>query len=372
VLRREVESARAALVSAGPLADRIRGRHTVAWAPDVLGTPLKHLGQVRQIALLLVFEGALKADAEQSDAALADCRAALNAARSIGDEPTLNSQLTRMVNIRLVLPVVEQILAQGEPSEAELAAIQRMLEDEATHPGFLIAMRGERAAVELAFSQTESGNSGTFAPSFWGVGDAEVGPPPAAPLISFLARPRIKFVHADALEVTDFAATCARLPICEQGPKMAGMPYRADISDHFLLRFMLTSAAQAESFGRGTAATRTTAVMVALERFRRARGRWPERLAELVPAYLREVPTDPFDGRPLRYRRRADGVVVYSIGSNLIDDGGAIRPAPPVTPGTATRPALDTGFQLWDVEHRRLPPLPPFVGPLLPDANMPR
>jgi hypothetical protein len=112
--------------------------------------------------------------------------------------------------------------------------------------------------------------------------------------------------------------------------------------------------------------------MIALERFRRARGRWPERLSELVPAYLRELPVDPFDGRPLRYRRLADSVIVYSIGSNGIDDGGAIRPAPPVPPGTAPmKPPADIGFQLWDVERRWLPPLPPFVGPL-PDTSVPR
>ncbi len=61
---------------------------------------------------------------------------------------------------------------------------------------------------------------------------------------------------------------------------------------------------------------------LAAERFRLARGRWPETLDELVPAYLDAVPEDPFDGKPLRYRRRPDGFTVYSIGENGRDDGG--------------------------------------------------
>jgi hypothetical protein len=45
-------------------------------------------------------------------------------------------------------------------------------------------------------------------------------------------------------------------------------------------------------------------------------------LNELVPTYLSSLPRDPFDGEPLRFKRRASGYVVYSIGSDLRDDGG--------------------------------------------------
>ena len=41
----------------------------------------------------------------------------------------------------------------------------------------------------------------------------------------------------------------------------------------------------------------------------------------LVPDELEAVPLDPFDGRPFRYdaKRR----IVYSVGKNLVDDGGS-------------------------------------------------
>jgi hypothetical protein len=62
------------------------------------------------------------------------------------------------------------------------------------------------------------------------------------------------------------------------------------------------------------------------------------------------VPTDPFDGRPLRYRRLADGVVVYSVGDDRADDGGTLADDFPPPAGT------DLGVRLWDVPHRRQPP----------------
>lgn len=50
-------------------------------------------------------------------------------------------------------------------------------------------------------------------------------------------------------------------------------------------------------------------------------GALPTTLEELVPRYLSDLPTDPMDGNPLRYdpaQRK-----VWSIGRNLVDDGGA-------------------------------------------------
>lgn len=48
---------------------------------------------------------------------------------------------------------------------------------------------------------------------------------------------------------------------------------------------------------------RAVAVSLAWHLYRAERGRWPERLEELVPEYLLRLPTDPFhdDGRPIGY-----------------------------------------------------------------------
>jgi len=48
-------------------------------------------------------------------------------------------------------------------------------------------------------------------------------------------------------------------------------------------------------------------------------------LSDLVPIYLPQAPQDPFDGRPLRYRRLEPGFVVYSVGPARTDDGGQRR-----------------------------------------------
>ena len=95
---------------------------------------------------------------------------------------------------------------------------------------------------------------------------------------------------------------------------------------------------------------------VALQRYRRQHDRWPDTLDALVPAFLAEVPVDPHDGKPLRYRRLTDGIVIYSIGPDKIDDGGKLDRVKVGTTGS------DVGIQLWDPAKRRQPPPPPPKG----------
>ncbi|MBU0678356.1 MAG: hypothetical protein KJ626_09580 [Verrucomicrobia bacterium] len=58
----------------------------------------------------------------------------------------------------------------------------------------------------------------------------------------------------------------------------------------------------------------------ALQTYRREAGEYPTDISLLVPEYLPEIPIDPFDDRPLRYAPHTG--TLYSVGDNLIDDGG--------------------------------------------------
>jgi hypothetical protein len=65
---------------------------------------------------------------------------------------------------------------------------------------------------------------------------------------------------------------------------------------------------------------------LAIEAFRNQESRLPQKLEEVAPKILADVPTDPFDGAPLRYRRRENGFVLYSIGRDREDNGGREKP----------------------------------------------
>jgi len=121
---------------------------------------------------------------------------------------------------------------------------------------------------------------------------------------------------------------------------------------------------------RTHATLRCAQVALALEEFRLKHDRWPNSLAELEKEIDIKIPLDPFDGRPLRYLKRTDGVTVYSVGRDRTDNGGKLPKK------WSDQRDVDEGFQLWDPKHRRQPPViddrPPLgFGPMGPMQGIP-
>ncbi|NOZ40580.1 MAG: hypothetical protein GXP24_10185 [Planctomycetes bacterium] len=61
---------------------------------------------------------------------------------------------------------------------------------------------------------------------------------------------------------------------------------------------------------------------LALRAFQLDNNRYPEKLDELLPDYLPAVPQDSFASGPLSYHPQADSYLLYSLGSDGIDDNG--------------------------------------------------
>lgn len=81
-------------------------------------------------------------------------------------------------------------------------------------------------------------------------------------------------------------------------------------------------------------------VGVAIARYRAQQGHPPQTLDELVPGLLLELPRDPFNDEPLRYKSDAAGIVVYSVGPDGKDDAGR------ALHGDGPSPEGDTAFHL--------------------------
>jgi len=105
-----------------------------------------------------------------------------------------------------------------------------------------------------------------------------------------------------------------------------------------------------EVYARSVGLSRCVSVALAAERFRLQRGQFPDQAADLVPGFLTAIPKDPFDGQPLRYRRTDNGVVIYTIGDDKVDDGGHVAPQP----GQRGDRASDFGSRLLDPDKRGL------------------
>ena len=77
---------------------------------------------------------------------------------------------------------------------------------------------------------------------------------------------------------------------------------------------------------RGQTLQTSAAIACAVERYYLKWGHYPETLDALVPEFLNQIPTDPMDLKPMRYRRTdAGSFIVWSVGDNGVDDDGVSR-----------------------------------------------
>jgi len=59
-----------------------------------------------------------------------------------------------------------------------------------------------------------------------------------------------------------------------------------------------------------------------VEQYKASTGTYPERLDAVAPELGESPPVDPFTGNAYHYQPSDDGFLLYSVGQNLIDDGG--------------------------------------------------
>jgi hypothetical protein len=349
-IRAELIRAADALQAARSLADQPRGRHAVTYSKDWISTLLPTVQDTRMVAYPLQFDVMVRAQDGDLEGALRSCRAILNNGRSLGDSPFLVSQLVRMAIRAIFCGSLERVLAQGEPPAAALAALQPLVEDEAEAPLVLIGVRGERAGMDRFLEALQKGEvkpAGVVKTMGW----AQNGSPGPLNESLLLYLPGVVSTNRAALlRRMNEVVEAVKLPPPEQGERLKQIEAAAK-HDPYLVRLLLPAVSKVAFSGRRTQAwLRCAAVALAAERYRQKYGHWPERLTDLAPEFLGAVPADPFDGRPLRYRRDKEGVVVYSVGPDGKDDGGAFDTLNTHKDGT------DLGFRLWDVARRRQAP----------------
>lgn len=343
----ELAGVRTAVEIAAQLADRPRGRYRLRNSASAV-LPALPAVQLRsqRIVTLLVFDSLLWNQRGESKLAILACRAALNAARSLGDEPYQLSQFLRGVGIAQTCCAIERTLGQGEPPPDDMAALQKLIETEDAFPALLTAERGARALGHRVFEGVERGELSWDDLTTRRMGWLERT---ASPLRYMDDRED----HALFLSLMTRRIKDAQQPLHEQVAldKDFIQVVRALPEKAFISRSLLPALSEVgEWFRRKHVSLRCTSVALAAERFRREKRVWPHSVDELCPHYLAATLLDPFDGKPLRYRRVEDGVVIYSVGQDGRDNGGDLDPE------HRNQSHADIGFRLWDVAKRRQPP----------------
>ncbi len=359
VVRAELARAATAIELARRMPDYHYGRYPIKWTKDFVSTLLPHVQDAREIANLMKYDARLRANDNDLESAFHDVKATLYASRAVGDEEFFISQLVRIAVDFVAAQALERSLACGRVSETTLLDLQKEFEREAQTPFFLTGARGERAGLNYLLENVQEGKV-TFGEyrrlmSGAAAGFALLGTrAPKGILLDLITvrmylnmrGERAQMLHYlnEAIELAKLAPWEA-LNAIEAKDNALGKnpPYWT-----FLLN-VVNKICRADV--RAKAVLRTAYTALAMERFNLAKGRWPDKFQDLVPLYLSEVPLDPFDGVPLRLIRKGHAIIVYSVGIDKEDNGGAVE----LNPGVV---GSDIGFVLQDPAQRRQPGKP--------------
>ena len=276
------------------------------------------MSEIRPGIFMLKLEAFLHAENGNGESAMRSVKSCFGIARSLAKEPITISQLVRSACQNLAATTIEYCVNRIEFTDEQLAELIEYIQNSEHNTDMSCAFVGERCFGIRFFIAPGSVDPGLM------------GGVPFGPLLGLYKA--VGMADSDAiiyLDLMDEYLKITQLPLHQrqEAAKAVEAKFQSTSKVHVLLYVMMPALARITTIDtRNIAQLLTARVALSIERYRLAAGKLPDKLADLVPAYLDVVPKDPFDGNELRYKKLETGFVVYSISEDLNDDGGKERP----------------------------------------------
>jgi hypothetical protein len=277
------------------------------WDLKTYSAGLPYLRDLKYCAKLLELAAIAHAERGDTAAALAYIEDGLRLADSLRNEPGLVNYLVRSACRYQSLEGLERVLSATDLTDEQLRDLEETLARIATEADYTEVLVTERALmIEWCKDPSQLGELG-------GAGRV-------------LKTPGIRNVGLH--DCLDYMAGCieaAKLPAGRRLARFSEIEKELEEKSflHVLIGLLAPAMTRVTQLDlRRQAHLDLVRTALAIERHRLATGEMPAELGQLVPDYLDVVPTDPFDGRPIRYRRTAPGYILYSIMEDGQDNGG--------------------------------------------------
>lgn len=295
-----------------------------------------------QIALarLIAIHALLALDSNQAATALDDIKLNFRLAQGAGADPTLVGGLVEIGVIAVTRTPIDAGLADHRWTDAQLADLQATLGKLDLMTQFQTTLRAEVATQTVPnldyFSSTALKGMGNLYASLWPAGWMKI------------TKARVVDSLFDSLPGVDPKSRRvlpdARIRL-ENEREMVAAKITKFLPWNMMFLIMCPPISRtALQFGQAQAMLDMERIGCALERYRLAHGSLPEKLDDLVPACIDQLPRDIMNGGSYRYEQYPDGLcMLYSVGGNQKDDGGKVI----FEYATSTQPALMEGDWVW-------------------------
>lgn len=302
-------------------------RYPLDFSGDLISMELPHLAKIRQSLRLLKLEAMLAVDDKDFDKAVEAIHAMLAAGDSLREEPIFVSQLVRNACHTITMEAFQYVLDHGTFTEDQLGRLNTLFANQTDPEAFTRGLQGEYLIGMAFYDRPERMTEAVQ--DFLGIERYVPGATRTllrvASMTGWTEADRYRYLSRLG-EIT----AISRLPVYEAIPAMRALEDKIQRDESWIpsmsgqLSFSLVNAVY--SFGWDQAQILLASTAIALERYQLFASKLPDRLDELVPSFLGSMPQDPFDGQPMRYCRTENGYLVYSVGFNQRDDGGAAAP----------------------------------------------
>ena len=288
---------------------------------------LPHLVGLKQSAQLLALKALSNIDNGDTDEAAESLLRMLRLADTIAKEPLLVSHLVRMACYQMNYPCLERILCRGSLHDSSLRRFSTLLQSMESSNGFERGVLADRCVGLQSFDYSVAqmtqllANSGDHNADDFGVAAGfwilRITGRWHLDELYFLSRID-EYLAAVSLPLPDRLEVADEVSNGIQQMKRKKYPY-------FLSGMFLPGLGKAfDKDATHIALLRTTHAALAVERYRlEHQNQLPETLRDAVQNSPRALSLDPFDRQQLRYKRLGKGYLVYSVGPDGEDNGGA-------------------------------------------------
>lgn len=276
---------------------------------------MPHLSKLRNCSRLLALASDDAVRRGDGDTAARLIVAQLDIARSLESEPLLVSQLFRVAINSNASGSLERVITQAELTSDTICMLQDHFREADKEELLRFGMSAEVAMSYSVIVDFYAGKRIVGEKS----GAEGIGkfPPLIRETVGY--NDQMKFLESSGFLLLKESASLLELQEAIEETEFEKSKF------HMMSSFFVPNYPRAVSaFMRDLAGLRNAQTALAIERYRAEHdGDIPDSLNALVPDYLDEVPIDPFDNKPLRFKARDTGYVVYSISHNKQDDNGA-------------------------------------------------
>lgn len=288
-------------------------------------TLLPHLAWLDDIAELHQFKALVSMELGDSSSVTTNIVTMLALARTLDNELCLISQLVRLKLLRRAFATFERRASASPLSAAEIASLAAAFKQTCVTNIVARALIGERAMIIPYFRMKRA--------EYARINPAKAGEEPKSDSTLPCHGPAIlRLIGYYELDYASFLIGMKKaITLSSNSPpdNLSAGVYLAHVGEESTKRrrtlcglIFSGYAGLARRENEGVAHQRLALTTLAVERFRNETGRLPERLDELAPKYLKEIPEDPFTGLEPEYRRTQNGFVIYSVGTDREDNGG--------------------------------------------------